>query len=94
VADPGVDPTIRRLRDEIAAADRAVLDAVNRRLDLVAELRRHKAEHGIEFVDSEQERRLLDRLVEANDGPLSNEAVRELFARLLELTKREVGRMG
>jgi chorismate mutase len=93
VADEGSDPTIRQLRGEISQVDHGIVEAVNRRLELVAELKRYKADLGIEFVDPEQERRLLDRLVEANVGPLSSEAVRELFERILELTKREVGRI-
>jgi chorismate mutase len=90
VGDPGADPTIGRLRGEISETDRAVLDAVNRRLELVVELRRYKASQGIDFVDPEQERRLIERLVEANPGPVSSDGLRELFGHLLELTKREV----
>lgn len=90
MADPRADPTISRLRDDISAADRAVLEAVNRRLELVAQLKEYKASQGIEFVDPEQERRVVDRLLEANHGPLSSEGLRELFGRLLDLTKREV----
>ena len=48
---------MRRLREQIAERDRAVLDAVNARLRLVAELRHHKQSEGIDFVDSEQEER-------------------------------------
>jgi chorismate mutase len=84
------DPTVRRLRDEIAAVDRAILDAVNARLELVARLKSYKASQGIEFVDPEQERRLLAELDNGNRGPLSSDGLRELFGRLLELTKREV----
>ena len=36
------DPLIRRLREQIAERDRAILDAVNARLKLAAELKRHK----------------------------------------------------
>ena len=84
------DPTLERLRAELAKQDRAILDVVNVRLRLVAELKRYKDETGMPFVDAEQERRLLDRLAEANTGPLSEEGVRELFTTLLALTKREL----
>jgi chorismate mutase len=84
------DPTIERLRGELAKEDRAILDAVNARLRLVAELKRYKAEAGIPFVDPEQEQRLLERLAAANTGPLSDEGVRELFRAILALTKREL----
>lgn len=83
---------IRDLRGQISEADRTLLDAVNRRLELVAELRRYKESHGIAFVDPERERAMLDELAQANGGPLSDEGVRELLTMLLDLTKREVAR--
>jgi chorismate mutase len=84
------DPTIRDLREQVSAADRAVLEAVNRRLELVAELKRHKESRGLAFVDPERERVMLEELARANGGPLSDEGVRELLTMLLDLTKREV----
>ena len=84
------DPTVQRLRAEITELDRAILDAVNGRIELVAALRRHKQEVGLPFLDPDRERQLLDDLAMANGGPLSDEGLRELFAGLLELTKREV----
>ena len=84
------DPTVERLRRELAKHDRAVLDAINARLRLVAELKRYKAEAGLPFVDAEQEQRLLERLVAGNRGPLSEEGVRDLFREILDLTKREL----
>ncbi len=86
------DPLIRQLRDQLAERDRAVLDAVNARLKLVAELKRHKDAKDIPFNDPDQEQRLLKRLVEANGGPLSDKAARELFEKILELTKQEINR--
>ena len=84
------DALIRRLREQIAEHDRAVLDAVNARLRLVAELKRLKETEGIDFVDPEQEERLLRSLEQANGGPLSEAGVRRLFEEILALTKREV----
>lgn len=84
------DPTIDRIRAQLAEHDQAVLDAVNARLRLVAELKRHKQDAGIPFADPEQERRLLERLTAASSGPLSEQGVRELFEMILALTKREL----
>ena len=50
------DPTVQRLREEISAVDRSILDAVNARIELVAEIRRHKEEVGLPFVDQDRER--------------------------------------
>lgn len=87
----GLDPVIRDLREQISEADRTVLEAFNRRLDLVAELKRYKESQGIAFVDPDRERAMLEELARANGGPLSDQGVRELQAMLLDLTKREVG---
>lgn len=84
------DPTVDRIRADLAKEDRTILEAVNARLRLVAELKRYKEEAGMPFVDPEQERRLLQRLTAANIGPLSEEGVRELFETILALTKREL----
>jgi chorismate mutase len=89
------DPIVTRLRAEITELDRAVLEAVNGRLELVEALRRHKEEVGLPFLDPDRERRLLGDLANANRGPLSDDGVRELFSAILELTKRELaGRDG
>ena len=84
------DPTVQRLRAEISELDRAILDAVNGRIELVAALRQHKQEVGLPFVDPDRERQLLEDLASANHGPLSEQGVHELFGGLLDLTKREV----
>ena len=84
------DAITRRLREQIAEQDRVVLEAVNARLRLVAELKRHKESEGIDFVDPGQEDRLLQKLEQANAGPLSRDGVRQLFGEILALTKREV----
>jgi chorismate mutase len=90
--DHASDPTVRRIREEISELDRGIVEAVNVRLELVAQLRRYKASRGISFVDPERERELLDELASANRGPLSAEGLEELISGLLDLTKREVSR--
>jgi len=52
--------------------------------------RRDKKSHGIGFVDPEREEWMLQYLQRANRGPVSADALREFFQRILELTKREV----
>ncbi len=85
------DPMIESLRRRIAGHDLAILEAVNARLELVAELREYKRAIEVEFVDPEQEERLLGALEEANGGPLSREGLRRLFREILALTKDELG---
>ena len=86
------DPVIRQLREQLSDVDRGLVDAVNARLKLVAQLKRYKESRGIEFVDPEREEWMVNYLLRANRGPLSDEGLRELYVEVLDLTKREVGR--
>ena len=79
------------LRDEIAANDADIVGAVNRRLRLVEELWRLKAERGDARLDPDRERRLREGLARLNSGPLSEEGLERLVDELLALTKRELG---
>lgn len=89
-ADPDRDPLVQELREEISVVDRAIVEAINRRVDLVRRLKEHKAAQGWEFVDRGREERMIADLAQANAGPLSSEGLRDIYAHLLELTKREV----
>jgi chorismate mutase len=84
------DPTIEALRTRISANDRALIERVNDRLRLVEEMKAYKASKGIDFLDPERERHMLDDLRRANDGPLSEEGLATFFAALLALTKSEL----
>jgi chorismate mutase len=84
------DPVIRQFREQISDNDRALVQALNRRLDLVARLKRYKESRGLEFVDPEREEWMLRDLMRANRGPLSGDGLRTIYADVLELTKREV----
>ena len=84
------DPVVRQLREQISDNDRAIIDAVNKRLKLVARLKEYKASRGFEFLDRGREDWMVSYLARANGGPLSNDGLHEIFNALLDLTKREV----
>ena len=84
------DPLIRQLREQISDNYRALVEMVNKRLQLVARLKRYKESRGIGFLDPEREEWMFAYLSRANRGPLSDDGLRDLFTSLLELTKREV----
>ncbi|HET7566359.1 MAG TPA: chorismate mutase [Gaiellaceae bacterium] len=85
------DPLIRRLREQVSDNDVRLVEAMNRRLELVGQMWRHKQSHGLEVLDPEREEWMLRYLARANRGPLSEAGLEELFAKVLELTKRELG---
>jgi chorismate mutase len=90
--EQNADPLIRQLREQISDADRKIVEAINARLKLVARLKAYKESRGLSFVDPEREEWMLNYLTRANGGPLSAEGLQEIFAEVLDLTKREVGR--
>ena len=92
MAEQNDDPLIRQLREQISDTDRAIVEAINARLKLVARLKQYKESRGLSFVDPEREEWMLSYLTRANRGPLSAEGLREIFGELLDLTKREVER--
>lgn len=66
-----------------------MLDALNRRLDLVKEVRAHKQETGAPLIDAAREAELLDNLLRVNGGPLGEQGVRSLFSAVLDVMKQE-----
>lgn len=86
------DPDVLRLREQLTGVDERIVEAVNARLELVAELKRIKELRGIAFHDPEREEWLLRHLEETSRGPLSPEGLRALYTEVLALTKRELGR--
>jgi chorismate mutase len=85
------DPVVRQIREQISDNDRAIVEALNKRLKLVARLWEYKASRGYEVLNPEREGWMLQYLQRANRGPVSPEGLAELFVLVLDLTKREVG---
>jgi chorismate mutase len=86
------DEHVVRVRREISDLDRALVELVNKRLKLVASLKRYKDEHGLDFVDLAREEWMLQYLQRLNQGPLTRDGLSELYHELLALMKREVTR--
>jgi prephenate dehydrogenase len=78
------------LRTEISELDRRLLELLNRRLELVASVRDYKDAAGERWIDPEREAELLQALVAANPGPLSERGVKSIFSAVLDVLKQEV----
>jgi len=87
---PSQDPYVRDVRRQISDLDSTLVELVNKRLRLVAQLKGYKDEHGIDFVDLAREEWMLQYLQRANRGPLSPDGLAQLYHQLLALTKEEV----
>ena len=89
--DPqATDPFLRQLREQISDNDRKLIEAINTRLKLVARMKSYKEARGLPFIDPEREEWMLRYLQRANRGPLSADGLEEVFAHVLELTKRQL----
>jgi prephenate dehydrogenase len=83
---------LEQLRGEIEEVDRALLEALNRRLELVIRVNEHKRGTGTPVIDADREATLVRELVDANGGPLSEAAVQAFFAAVLDVTKQDAQR--
>ena len=81
---------VTSFRSRISEADRALLAAINERIELVRELHEYKKAEGIPLRDEGREEQLVVELQAANAGPLSSAGVSEFFRYVLELTRREI----
>ena len=90
--DENADPVIRQYREQISDNDRALVEALNKRLRLVAELKKYKESRGIEFVDVADARSGSCRTSRARTADRSpTDGLRDFYGAIFDLTKREVG---
>jgi chorismate mutase len=86
----GADEELNRLREQVAETDRRLVETLNERLRLVAQIKQHKRLHDLPFLDPDREAWLLAHLARANAGPLSREGLEHFVELVLELTKQEL----
>ena len=88
--DPSQDPIVKQLREKVSDVDRGLVEAINARLKLVAQLKSYKDSRGYDFVDPEREEWMFRDVSRANRGPLSQEGLEAIYQAILDLSKREV----
>jgi chorismate mutase len=82
-----MDAVMRQMRDAIIDNDLKILAAVNARFTLTARLDAYAQQIGREGLTAEREELLLRYLQGANRGPLSDQELREIYGRLLDITR-------
>ena len=88
--DPSQDPIVKQLREKVSDVDRGLVEAINARLKLVAQLKSYKDSRGYDFVDPEREEWMMRDVSRSNRGPLSQEGLEAIYQAILDLSKREV----
>ncbi|MBM3279257.1 MAG: chorismate mutase [Candidatus Handelsmanbacteria bacterium] len=75
-------------RARIDAVDQQLVDLLNQRLQCVLEIGKLKRQHGRPVQDHERERAIIERLTAYNQGPLSNQAIIDLFTRIMQEARK------
>lgn len=84
---PEAHDELDRLRDEIDAVDRALLEKLNERARLVQEVGRSKQRAGSPVYEPAREREIVSRLREANPGPFPSPAIAPVFREVISATR-------
>jgi chorismate mutase len=84
------DPVIRQFREKISDNDLKIVELINKRLKMVAQLKTYKEDHRVEFFDPDREQWMHTFVARANKGPLSSAGLDDIYAHLLALTKQEL----
>jgi chorismate mutase len=87
------DPVIRQFREQISDNDLKIIDAINRRIKLVNQLWGYKRGQGLDVYAPAQEDWLLTYAARANKGPLSRDALIEIYRHVIEVSQHEARRL-
>jgi chorismate mutase-like protein len=75
---------IAEWRRKIDDLDRELVRLLNDRARCVAEIGKIKRQNGLPIQEPNREQEVLQHALEANQGPLDNDALRRLFERIVE----------
>lgn len=80
--------TIKNWRAEIDALDSELLRLLNERARIALRVGESKQASGLSLCDHTREREVIDRMCEANEGPLDDRAVVELYRVIIHESRR------
>jgi chorismate mutase len=83
------DPVIKQFREQISDIDLKTLELINKRIKLVSQLWTYKHEQNVEVYEPAREDWLVTYAARANRGPLSTEALSEIYRHIIEVTQHE-----
>ncbi len=78
---------LEELRNKIDKIDDQLLNLIQKRFEIVDEVRKYKQENNISITDKNREKQILSRLAENYEGILSKDEVVEIFAKIIGISK-------
>ncbi len=86
------DPVIKQFREKISDNDLKLVELLNKRIKLVGQLWQYKRERDIDVYAPAQEDWLITYVSRANKGPISGDALHEIYRHVIEVTQHEARR--
>jgi chorismate mutase len=82
---PGGDPSadIDELRQAIDEIDEKIIGLINQRLSLAKQIGDVKKQGAIQITDSKREKKIINRLLEKNNGPMRDDGLRNIFEAII-----------
>ena len=74
---------IGKLRQAIDVIDANILDLINERLLLAAQIGDLKKQSSLQVLDKQREAKIMDRLLDKNKGPVSDKGLRNIFGAII-----------
>jgi chorismate mutase len=74
---------ISALRRAIDEVDEKIMELINRRLSMAKQIGDFKKRSGIEITDPDREKEIMNRLLEKNNGPVSDKGLRNIFSAIM-----------
>lgn len=82
-SNPPLDAALAALRERIDAIDQQLVTLLNDRSKLVVEVGEHKRGKGIPIYAPHRESQVLENVLKANAGPLSNRSIEGIYRELM-----------
>lgn len=79
---------IDRWRERIDAVDRKIVELLNERSRCALAIGAHKNRLGLAIYDPAREEEIVRQAIVGNEGPLEDAAIRRLFERILDESRR------
>ena len=74
---------LEEYRKEIDKIDKTLVDYLNKRAEIVSEIKKLKEKNGVSLYNARREEKLMDNIVKYNKGPLYNDNIVQIFECIL-----------
>lgn len=79
---------LKKLRRRIDLLDRFLVYLINRRTAISIRIGKNKKKTGSPVFNAEREKEVLSRIVSYNAGPATDDAIRNIYERILEESRK------